>query len=248
MFPFRDHNPSEKTPYVTYALIAANILIFISYWHLFADERALFRFYFDWALIPENVADGRNLSGLVTSMFLHGGLMHLGGNMLFLWIYGDNLEEDMGHAGFLLFYLVCGVGAGLVHVLAAPWSTVPTVGTSGAIAGVMGGYLLLYPRARVDVFFFFLVFFKIWPIRAWIVLGVWFVLQVLGGLGSSMEGGGVAYWAHIGGFVLGVLCVLPLWARRGGQSFWARTGGHPDHPETKYRLSQSRIPIAGRRR
>lgn len=248
MFPIRDHNPSEKTPFVTYALIVANVLIFLSYWHLFSDDRALFSFWLDWALIPENVADGRGLHGLVTSMFLHGGFWHLGGNMLFLWIYGDNLEEDLGHLGFLLFYMVAGVGAGLVHVMAAPDSVVPTVGASGAIAGVMGGYLLMYPRAKVDVLFIFVVFFKIWPIPAWIVLGLWFVLQLFGGLAGDAGGAGVAYWAHLGGFVVGLALMLPLWRRRGGRAYWDRTHGHPEHPEAKYRLSSSRIPVVRRRR
>lgn len=248
MFPIRDHNPSEQTPYVTYALIAANILIFLSYWPLFSDEPALIAFYFDWALIPENVADGRGLHGLVTSMFLHGGLMHLGGNMLFLWIFGDNLEEDLGHFGFALFYLASGVGAGLVHVAAAPGSVVPTVGASGAIAGVMGAYLLMYPRARVDVLFIFIVFFKIWPIPAWIMLGVWFALQIFGGFGADPDAGGVAYWAHAGGFLVGLILVVPAWLRRGATAFWQRTGGHPDHPEARYRLSASRIPTVRRNR
>jgi membrane associated rhomboid family serine protease len=247
MFPIRDHNPSETTPFVTYALIAANVLIFLGYWHLFSDERALFEFYFNWALIPENVSDGRSLHGLLTSMFLHGGFLHLAGNMLFLWIFGDNLEEDLGHLGFLAFYILSGLGAGLIHVLSAPSSVVPTVGASGAIAGVMGAYLLMYPRARVDVLFFFIVFFKIWPIPAWIMLGIWFAIQLFNGVAADISGGGVAYWAHAGGFVVGLLLVVPTWLRRGGRAFWQQTGGHPDHPEAKYRLSQSSIPTVARR-
>ncbi len=248
MFPIRDHNPSEKTPFVTYALIAANVLVFLGYWPLFSDERALIRFFFDWALIPENVADGRNLHGLFTSMFLHGGFLHLAGNMLFLWIFGDNLEEDLGHVGFLLFYLASGIGAGLVHVVAAPWSVVPTVGASGAIAGVMGGYLLMYPKAKVDVLFIFIVFFRIFPIPAWVMLGIWFALQLLNGVGADASVGGVAYWAHAGGFVVGFLLVIPAWMRRGATSFWQRTHGHPDHPEAKYRLGRSSVPVVRRRR
>ena len=246
MFPFRDHNPSEKTPYVTYALIISNILIFLSYVSLFGNDRALGEFWFNWALIPAFVAEGEAMSGLVTSMFLHGGWMHLAGNMLFLWIYGDNLEEDLGHFGFILFYFACGIGAGFVHVLADATSLVPTVGASGAIAGVMGGYLLMYPRARVDVLFIFIVFFKIWPIRAWIILGIWFIIQLLNGVGNNAGGAGVAYWAHIGGFVIGLLLMVPAWLKRGGTTFWDRTGGHPDHPETRYRLSESRIPTIRR--
>jgi membrane associated rhomboid family serine protease len=180
-------------------------------------------------------------------MFLHGGLLHLLGNMLFLWIYGDNLEEDLGHVGYLLFYLAAGIGAGLVHVLAAPYSVVPTVGASGAIAGVMGGYLLMYPKARIDVLFFFVVFFKIWPIPAWIVLGFWFALQLINGVASDPTGGGVAYWAHAGGFIVGLVLMLPFWLRRGGQTYWQKTEGHPPHPEAKYEFSRSRIPTIGRR-
>ena len=180
-------------------------------------------------------------------MFLHGGFLHLAGNMLFLWIYGDNIEEDLGHFGFAAFYLACGVGAGLIHVASEPYSLVPTVGASGAIAGVMGGYLLMYPKARIDVFFFFLVFFKIWPIRAWIILGLWIAMQIFAGLTTPADISGVAHWAHIGGFALGMVLILPVWLARGGTAFWNKTGGHPDHPEAKYRLSQSRIPTIRKR-
>ncbi|MDJ0630622.1 MAG: rhomboid family intramembrane serine protease [Rhodobacter sp.] len=242
MFPIRDHNPSGKTPFVTYALMAANILIFLLTWPLFSDERALQVFFFDWALIPAAVADGARIHGLVTSMFLHAGFLHLAGNMLFLWIFGDNLEEDMGHVGFLMFYLASGIGAGLMHVLAAPWSPVPTVGASGAIAGVMGGYLLLYPRARVDVLFIFIIIFKIFPIPAWIMLGIWFALQLFSGVGADMSAGGVAYWAHAGGFIVGLVLTVPVWLRLGGTGYWSKTHGHPAHPEAKYNLSRSRIP------
>ena len=246
MFPIRDHNPSEKTPYVTYLLIAVNVLVFLGYWP-FLSDRELLRFYLEWALIPENVADGRNLYGLVTSMFLHGGFWHIAGNMLFLWIFGDNLEEDLGHLGFLLFYLTSGIGAGLAHVMIAPYSTVPLVGASGAIAGVMGGYLLMYPKAKVDVLFIFVVFFKIWPISSWIVLGIWFAMQVFSGVATDASGGGVAYWAHAGGFVIGLILIIPTWVRRGGAAFWDRTGGHPDHPEAKYSLGATRIPTVRRK-
>jgi membrane associated rhomboid family serine protease len=248
MFPIRDHNPSEKTPYVTRALIAINVAVFLIYWPLFSDDRALYQFYFDWALIPENVADGRNIHGLITSMFLHGGVMHLAGNMLFLWIFGDNLEEDLGHVKFALFYLASGIGAGLIHVLAAPYSLVPTVGASGAIAGVMGGYLLLYPKAKVDVLFIFVVFFKVWPIPAWIMLGIWFGIQLLNGIGTNPDMGGVAYWAHIGGFLVGFLLIIPVWLRLGATAYWNRTHGHPDHPTARYDFATSSIPKVSRRK
>lgn len=135
MFPIRDHNPSGRTPYVTYALIALNTVVFLSYVSLFGDPRALNLLFYDWAILPARIAQGDGYTTLLTSMFLHGGFMHLAGNMLFLWIFGDNLEDEMGHIGFLVFYLICGLGAGYVHVLSGPNSMVPTVGASGAIAG-----------------------------------------------------------------------------------------------------------------
>ncbi len=247
MFPIRDHNPSGRTPYVVYALIAANVLIFISYVGLMDDPRALFHFYSDWAITPARVSNGAHPETLVTSMFLHGGWMHLAGNMLFLWIFGDNLEDAMGHVLFLAFYLASGVGAGLIHVLAAPYSQVPTVGASGAIAGVMGGYLLLYPKARVDVVVIFIVFFKVFPVPAWLMLLLWLGLQFFGGFGADPDTGGVAYWAHVGGFVVGLILVVPFWLRQGGTAMWDRTLGMPPHPEKKYKYAASRIPKVPRR-
>ena len=138
-------------------------------------------------------------------MFLHAGWMHLGGNMLFLWIFGDNLEEEMGHLGFLIFYLACGAAAGLAQALPDPGALTPMVGASGAIAGVMGGYLLLFPKARVDVLFIFIIFFRIFAIPAWIVLGIWLALQIFSGVATPTDAGGVAYWAHVGGFVAGLV-------------------------------------------
>lgn len=247
MFPIRDHNPSGKTPYVTYVLMAANILIFLSYWPLFNDPRALNAFFFEWAMIPVLVTQDGMLGSMLTSMFLHGGIMHLAGNMLFLWIFGDNMEEEMGHFGYLLFYLACGLGAAAAHVMAAPYSQVPTVGASGAIAGVMGGYLLLFPKARVDILFIFIVFFRIFTIPAWIMLALWFGFQLFGGVGANPDEGGVAYWAHAGGFVLGVLLTLPVFVRRGGMAFWKQTDGHPPHPEAKYQYVRSHVPKVTRK-
>ena len=248
MFPIRDHNPSGRTPYVTYGLIAANVLVFFMTTWMIPGGPALERFYMFWALVPDEVSQGQRLVTLVTSMFLHGGLMHLGGNMLFLWIFGDNLEDEMGHLRFLGFYLAAGVGAGLVHVVAAPGSAVPTVGASGAIAAVMGGYLLLFPRARVDILVILIIFFRIFAVPAWMMLGLWFGFQFLGGIGADPEAGGVAYWAHAGGFVIGFLLCLPLWVRRGGAAFWSRTRGLPPHPQATYGISKTRIPKVPRRR
>lgn len=246
MFPIRDHNPSGRTPYVTYALIALNVAIFLGYWTAFADERALTQFLDSYAMIPAKVTRSGDYGGLVTSMFLHGGLLHLGANMLFLWIFGDNLEDRMGHLPYLAFYLACGIAAGLTHVLAGPMSQVPTVGASGAIAGVMGGYLLLFPRARVDILLIFIIFFRIITIPAALMLALWFALQVFAGFGSDPDQGGVAYWAHAGGFVAGLLLTLPLFLRLGGRRFWAETQGLPPHPQAQYRATP--IPrVRGRR-
>lgn len=246
MFPIRDHNPSERTPYVTYGLIALNILVFLAELPAMGDDLALAAFFDDWALVPAEVTAGKGTYTILTSMFVHASLMHIAGNMLFLWIFGDNLEDQMGHAGFALFYLASGVAAALAHIAADPQSVLPTVGASGAIAGVMGGYLLLFPRARVDVLLILVVFFRVFAIPAWILLGLWFALQVGGGLGTPAEGGGVAYWAHAGGFFAGLVLTVPVWLRRGGGRFWQQTQGKPPHPDAEY--SASRVPSVRRRR
>lgn len=248
MFPIRDHNPSQQTPYVTYALIAINVLVFIGYYPFAANNAALSGFFADWAMVPANISRGENLHTLITSMFLHGGWMHLAGNMLFLWIFGDNLEEELGHSGFLFFYLLCGILADVAHWMADSGSGIPTVGASGAIAGVMGGYLLLFPKAKVDVLVIFVIFFKVFPMPAWAMLGVWFALQLFSGVGADTSGGGVAYWAHAGGFIVGFLYVIPTWRRRGGKQYWQRTGGHPPHPDAEYKLARTRIPKVRKRR
>lgn len=248
MFPIRDHNPSGRTPYVTYALIAINIVVFLYSWPLEGDPHLLMAFYSDYALFPERVSAGYDFQGLFTSMFLHGGFMHLAGNMLFLWIFGDNLEDDMGHIGFSAFYLLGGIGAGLAQVYSEPLSDIPTVGASGAIAAVMGGYLLLYPKAKVDVLLILIIFFRIFTIPAWVMLGLWFALQLLNGVASDAASSGVAYWAHAGGFIVGLVLALPLWLRKGGSDYWQQTEGHPPHPEATYSLARSNVPKVGRRR
>lgn len=243
MFPIRDHNPSGRIPYVTYALMALNILIFLSYLPIQSDSRALYDFYNTYALVPARIDAGQGYSGLITSQFLHGGWMHIAGNMLFLWIYGDNIEDEMGHVPYLAFYLLAGVAAGMTQVWFDPTSRVPMVGASGAIAGVMGAYLLLFPKAKVDVLIILVIIFRIIPIPAWILLTLWFGMQFIGGIGSASDVGGVAYWAHAGGFVAGVIGAIPIWLKRGGTGFWQRTDGHPPHPEATYpRLTRSRVP------
>lgn len=248
MIPIRDHNPSGRVPYVTYALMAANIGVFLFYWPILDNPRALNAFFMDWAMIPALVTREGTYLNMLSSMFLHGGIMHLAGNMLFLWIFGDNMEDEMGHLGYLLFYFACGIGAALAHVLAAPYSSVPTVGASGAIAGVMGGYLLLFPRARVDILVIFIFLVQIITIPAWIMLAVWFAFQLFGGVGMDAAQGGVAYWAHAGGFVIGAVLTVPVLLRHGGAGFWRRTHGHPPHPDAEYRYARTKVPKVRRRR
>ena len=246
MFPIRDHNPSGRTPYVTLVLIAINVVVFIGFNTSLADWQ-LGRFSTVWGLIPARISAGQGYETLISHMFLHAGWMHILGNMLFLWIFGDNLEDQMGHVGFLLFYLMGGLAAAGLQFAAAPGSLSPMVGASGAIAGVMGGYLLLFPKARVDVLVFFVIFFRIFTLPAWIVLGLWFGMQVFFGLATPMQGGGVAYWAHAGGFIAGLGLTLPAWRRRGAAGYWQATGGRPPHAAAEYPLSRSRIPRVPRR-
>ena len=247
MFPIRDHNPSGRIPYVTYILMAANILIFLSYAGIMDDVRAMNALWLQWAMIPARLSQGDGYYTLVSAMFLHGGFFHLAGNMLFLWIFGDNIEDELGHGKFIMFYLGCGVIASVAQYAVDPLAMIPTVGASGAIAGVMGGYLLLFPKAKVDILIILIVIFRILPIPAWIMLMLWLGMQVIGGIGASSDEAGVAYWAHAGGFVAGMVLLIPFWLRRGGPAFWRRTDGHPPHPEATYRVVPSRIPKVTRR-
>ena len=247
MFPIRDHNPSETTPYVTYTLIAINVAIALYSFIFLTTDTAINRLYFDYAMIPARISEGENYASLVTSTFLHAGVMHLAGNVLFLWIFGDNLEEEMGPLTFLSLYLIAGIGANLAQFASGPTSQVAVVGASGAIAGVMGGYLLMFPKAKVDILLILIVYFKIFPVPSWIMLGLWFGLQLIGGIGADAHGGGVAYWAHAGGFVIGFVLTIPLWLRRGGPAYWDKTDGHPPHPEARYPFVKSSVPVVKRR-
>lgn len=244
MFPIRDHNPSGSTPFVTFALIVINIAVFVGYWTSLQGA-GLDEFLYTWGLVPDRVMSGQGGVTLISHMFLHGGWMHLAGNMLFLWIFGDNMEDEFGHLGFLMFYIVCGLGAAALQIAADPASTGPMVGASGAIAGVLGGYLLLFPRARVDVLFIFVIFFRVFSIQAWIVLGIWFALQLFNGLGAVQDG--VAYLAHVGGFITGAGLTLVALARRGGRAYWQRNQGQPPHPEARYPVKPTNIPRVPRR-
>lgn len=248
MLPIRDHNPSGRTPYVTYTLMAANILLFIAYWPLFDDPARLNALYIEWGMIPARISAGEGYLTMVTCTFLHGGFMHLAGNMLFLWIFGDNMEDEMGHVGFTVFYFACGILASAAQWIADPYSTIPTVGASGAIAGIMGGYLLLFPKAKVDILLILIVFFRIFPIPAWVMLGLWFILQLGNGVITDPDLGGVAYWAHAGGFIVGLVLTIPIWIRLGGPSYWSKTHGHPPHPEAQYPITKTSIPSVRRKR
>ncbi len=247
MLPIRDHNPSDRRPFVTYTLIAINVVVFLYSWPLSDQPRLMAGFLSDYAMFPARVSTGEDLQGLVTSMFLHGSFMHIAGNMLFLWIFGDNMEDKMGHFGFLLFYLVGGIGAGLAQVISDPFNTIPTIGASGAVAVVMGGYLLLFPKARVDILLILIVFFKVPTVPAWIMLGVWFALQLFNSVIVDTSAGGVAYWAHAGGFLVGLVLTIPLWLRLGAVSFWNQTHGHPPHPDAEYKFARSSVPKVPRR-
>ncbi|KGJ08022.1 rhomboid family intramembrane serine protease [Paracoccus sphaerophysae] len=237
MFPIRDHNSSETTPYVTIGLIFVNVVLFLLTAPWGGGMEALWE---DLALYPVAVMNGSNLWGLVTHMFMHAGLMHLGGNMLFLWIFGDNLEDQMGHLGFMVFYLLCGLAAAGVQIASDPSNGIPMVGASGAIAGVMGAYLLMFPKAKVDVVAIIVILIKVFTVPAWVMLAVWFGLQLFSGY--AMHGGdaGVAYWAHAGGFAAGTLLAVPLFLRRGGRAFWLTTHGRPPHLPLDY--APTRIP------
>jgi membrane associated rhomboid family serine protease len=212
MIPLRDENPSTITPIVTRALIALNVAAF-----LFELSMGSYLGYFvrGWGLVPERLglafAGGEPLPPalltVLTSMFLHGGWVHLIGNMWYLWIFGDNIEDRLGHVRFLGFYLTAGMVSAALHTLANPGSPIPTVGASGAIAGVLGAYAFAFPRARVVTLVPIFVFLQVMALPALVVLGMWFVVQIFSGtfaLGTGATGG-IAWWAHIGGFAFGVL-------------------------------------------
>jgi membrane associated rhomboid family serine protease len=225
MIPLRDDNPSSSSPVVTWLLIAVNVLVFL-YMVTLGSESALNRFILAFAAVPGEITGrtGGDPIGeyptLITSMFLHGGWLHIGGNMLYLWIFGDNIEDLMGHGGFLVFYLLTGLAATWTHILLSPASTVPLIGASGAIAGVLGGYLVLFPRARILSLVPFGIFSRLVAVPALFFLPMWFVIQLFSALGSlGGEGAGVAFSAHVGGFVAGVVLVR-LFARRRRVSGW----------------------------
>ena len=227
MFPLRDDNPHFLTPYVTYTIIALNILAWF-FLQGMGSEPALSSSLCVLGLTPGEflntvaagsetqigaqtwcvLSDSRSSYTLLTSMFMHGGWMHLIGNMWFLWVFGNNVEDSMGHLRFAVFYVLCGLAAAAGQIISNPDSTIPMVGASGAIGGVMGAYIVLYPRVRVHMLIFLGIFITTFAVPAMFMLGYWFLLQVIGGFGSiGASGGGTAFWAHIGGFAAGAVLI-----------------------------------------
>jgi membrane associated rhomboid family serine protease len=211
MIPLRDTQPSSGFPFVTIGLIVMNVAVFLHQWSLSSWE--LNHFIGTYGIVPDRF----QYLDLLTSMFLHGGWLHLIGNCWFLWIFGDNVEDILGHGKYLLFYLLAGAVAGLVHVLLNPYSRVPTVGASGAIAGVMGAYMLKFPHSRILTLVPIFIFFTTLEIPALLMLAYWFFIQIFSGIGSigysQVSRGGVAWFAHVGGFIAGIVLIWILGTR-----------------------------------
>ena len=237
MVPIRDNNPVSITPYVTFGLIAVNVLAFLyesslpapalnAFFHLFAIVPRELSLSFAGVQINQPVPEWATL---FTSQFLHGGLLHLGGNMLFLWIFGNNVEDKLGHVKYLIFYLTCGVLAGLAQWYFSQNSLIPSLGASGAIAGVMGAYILRFPKAEVLTLVPLGIFFPTFRVPAFFFLGFWFLEQAFYGIASleaptniGMESGGIAYWAHAGGFIFGAVIgpILGLFSDKSQEQYW----------------------------
>jgi rhomboid family protein len=232
VIPLRDANPTRRAPVVTLAIIATCVVVFLYQLSLSAGggDAALGRFVTEWGVVPaelvRSLRAGHVLSmeaaTLVTSQFLHGGFLHIGGNMLFLWIFGNNVEDRFGRPQFLVFYLVGGIVAALAQVAIDPGSPVPTIGASGAIAATLGAYLILFPAARVTTAIFLVFFYQLIEVPAVVVLVFWFVIQLFSGIGSLGVGdaaseGGVAFFAHIGGFIFGAAVALLVRAAGGAR-------------------------------
>jgi membrane associated rhomboid family serine protease len=227
MFPLRDDNPTLLTPVITIALILVNVIVWIYVEGAGMSPEGLANAICQFGTIPAELTgrlggyEGVQLSPqlppcqfgglrwetILTGMFMHGSWLHLIGNMWFLWLFGNNIEDSMGHLRFLVFYLICGAAGAAAHIYTAADSLVPTVGASGAISGIMGAYMVLYPRVKIETLFIIFIFIRIIPIPAWFVLAEWFAVQLLSSQARSGGGGGVAFWAHIGGFLAGVVLV-----------------------------------------
>ena len=201
LFPYKDDNPRVLFPYITYTLITINILIFFTFMYVsFLTPNT--NLFYTFGFIPNSI----NLFTILSSMFIHGGFGHIFSNMWFLYIFGDNIESILGHVKFLLFYILCGFGAAFAQYIINPNSSIPMVGASGAIAGVLGAYMISFPKAKVHVFAFIIIFITTLIVPAQIVLGLWFFIQLSSGLNSLGidTNGGVAWFAHIGGFIAGI--------------------------------------------
>lgn len=207
LIPIRDNNPTQRFAIFNYTFIAINVAIY--FYQISLEPRQHYYFLLAYGAIPAKISALSNLGSLFTSMFLHGGLFHLLGNMLYLYIFGDNIEDLLGRFRYVLFYLASGLAAALTHVLVAPHSTLPMVGASGAISGILGAYLVNYPGARVLVAIPIFFYYRVFWVPSIVVLGIWFVMQLAFGLLSlGADGGsGVAWFAHIGGFVFGMLFI-----------------------------------------
>jgi len=226
VIPIKDNNPTKSFPFVTIILISINAVVFL--YQLSLNNVSGKVFVFTYGAIPYELMNSINLPltpyipnsvTLFTSMFLHGGLFHLGGNMLYLWIFGNNIEDSMGHIKFVVFYVICGIAAVFAHTVINPGSKIPMIGASGAIAGVLGAYILLFPRAKVSTLIFFGFFIRIIEIPALIMIGFWIVIQFLSGaMSAGVQGGGIAYFAHIGGFLAGFAFIV-FFKKRGVRFF-----------------------------
>lgn len=218
MIPYKDDNPTASAPFVTLFIIALNVAVFIMQVFMRTDGQNI---VYAFGAVPHNIITFTSeqpippVMTIFTSMFMHGGLMHIGGNMLYFWIFGNNVEDRLGHLRFVFFYLFCGVVAAYAHALTDPGSVVPMIGASGAISGVLGAYVLLFPQARVHTVVFFGFFFQVVRIPALIVIGFWAIIQFASGLLSQavLHQGGTAWFAHVGGFFAG-LATIRLWLPR----------------------------------
>lgn len=236
MIPLRDLNSTRRVPVITILLIAVNAVVF--FYELSLSARGQQRLFLQFGLVPATVT--RNLTPsvaltFITSMFLHGDWLHIGGNMLYLWIFGNNIEDRLGFVRFILFYFLGGIVAGLSQIAIAPASPAPMIGASGAIAGILGGYIVLYPRARIKTLIIFWYFIRVVELSAVWVLGWWFFLQLLSGVTSigSYASGGVAVFAHIGGFIVGAILIRVFTlGGRGRDTWW---GPPPDQPRNSNR-------------
>lgn len=219
MIPYKDDNPTAHFPVITILLIVVNTLVFLYQISSNTDSRAI---VYSYGVIPYNLLHGNEGIGIpiainiFTSMFLHGGILHLAGNMLYLWIFGNNIEDKLGIFRFIIFYLLCGVIATYTHALTDPSSRIPMIGASGAISGILGAYLVLFPRARIHTLIFFGFFIQVIKIPAIIVIGFWIVIQFMNGILSKgiYGGGGVAWFAHIGGFLAGIILIKLFFRKR----------------------------------